>query len=328
VFAADKERFVNERYPNSEISRKQVLATLMSLSSFEESWGMDFTMQDLPELQKAFSSIISTAYSGSKTTLIRFHRYAKWRIDNGLPCADSVFKLVPDRITAMKESMVSSPAHLAKVLDAVFDDPVTGSSDIIYRVFLWMGFSGISDSEALRVTKDEVDFRTMTIHHEGFEYPIYSESKYDFRIACDINEFVEGKKRRKRCDGDEIMRGKNDTSSRSPESVLIGTIRPMVFRRFKSAEAANQNLERPLDIGYDITFSRVLLSGTFYRMYQDEINGNPPDFAEYALAEFHRAQQSDKPYKVSDANPRWGILLRLRKSAESDYNSWKKAFNL
>lgn len=328
MFMQDKIRFVDECYPDSEMSRKWILSSLSILSDYEEDWGMDFTMQEYQILQDAFNKVTAITYSGSKTTLIRFRKYAKWRKENNLPCSDGVFNLVADRAIAMRESMVASPKELATVLDAAFDDSIQGTIDVIYRVFLWMGFAGISDYEAIKVTSDDIDFSSMEIHHAGKDYIIYEESKYDFRIACDIREFKENNRYKKRIEGSEIMRGKQNKRSNPMDVVLTHTIRPTLARKLEAADQRNQASDEPLNVGFDLTFSRVFMSGTFYRIYQNERAGVKPDFEQYAIDEFERVSQSDKPYKVSQTNPKSAILLRLKKSAESDYSNWKKAFLL
>lgn len=328
MYDEDKIRFVNECYPGSEDSRKWVLSSLKILSDYERRWGFDFTEQEYELLQDAFNKVTVITYNGTKTTLIRFRKYAKWRIANDLPCSDAVFRLEADRTIAMRESMVPSPNHLARVLDATFDDPVIGSIDVIYRVFLWMGFSGLNDIDAIKVTDNELDFSSMVIRHSEKTYPIYNEAKYDFRIACDLREFSENKRSRKRIDGHEIMRGKENKRAQPLEVILVKTIRPTLARKLEAADRENQKSALPLDLGFDLTFNRIYMSGFFYRLYQQELNGNPPDFVQYAHDEFERAERSDKPYKISPSNPKSAIILRIRKSTESDYNNWKRAFSL
>lgn len=324
----DKKRYVEECYPKSEVSRKQVFATLRLLTDDELTLGKDFTLFELDELQQAFDRINTVSYSGCKTVIIRFKRYVNWREQNGLPCTRNVYKLQVNPKIAIRSSMVPSPSALKKILDYVFDDPVQGTIDVIYRVFLWMAFSGLRDVEAVKVKRSDINFAKMRILFGDNEYPIYDESRYDFRIACDLMEFIEPKRSRKRIAGDEIMRGKDNRRASSAEDSLRSTIRPMLVRKFEAANARNLESNDGMDSGLELTYNGVLNSGVYYRLYELERLGQIPDFSEYAIAEFERNAESDTPYKVSPTNPRAAIILRLKKSAESDYNNWKKAFDL
>ena len=329
MFEKDKIRYAAECYPRRANSRKRILSSLLLLKEYETEWNMDFTMQDLDKLQAAFNNAVSTSKVGAKNALTRFRKYAKWRTENNLPCTQNVFKLEIDRLVSIRESMVSSPQHLARILDIVFDDSVLGTMDVIYRIFLWMGFSGIDDIEAVTVTRQELDFKQLLIRHNGNTYAMYRESRYDFRIACDLTDFLDEDAYISRSNGDTIMRGKSGKEPLTPSRYLLTVIRPTLARKFELATQQNLDLDSPEDIGLDLSFHRVYMSGVFYRLYQQELIGNPPDFYEYAQKEFEQTQLSDKPYKISPTkNPKAAIILRLKKKIETDYVIWKQAFNL
>ena len=325
MFDDDKRRYVDEVYPgkSSGHSRYSVLSTLMLLNDYEIKWGSDFTLQTLSELQPAFNEVVSSTWYGANSTLQRLKKYAFWRKANGLPCGNDVFALCVDRSVVIRESMVASPEALAVLLNAVFDPPSMATTDIIYRVFLWMGYFGIDDRSAIRVEASDVDLKEGRIRMTSGEHIICPDAIDDFISACCLTTFARGHKQVARAEGNTIMRGFRRID---PDTMLVNTVRPTLARRLGAAAKANRVRSNPIPVGFDITFNRVFMSGLFYRLYEQERLRVRIDFARYAEEEFERAQASGKPYSVTSGNPKTAILLRLRKSIEADYAGWKQAF--
>lgn len=328
MYSRDKKRYVEQTYPNSPESQQVVMHSLLVLKGYESDWGMDFTVVPIEVLQPAFNRVVSTRWIGATATLNRFKQYALWRRAQGLPCGDGVFELRINPSDVIRESMLSSPVQLAMLLNAAFDPPFMHTIDIIYRVFLWMGFSGLEDRQAISITADCVNFDRMYIETTAGDYPVYEESLEDFELACELRAFVHGEKRVPRADGNRIMRGKLTNRKVNTDAMLTHTIRPTLTRKLAAAADVNRNRQKPVPVGFDITYSGVYLSGVFYRFHELERLGIPPDFDLYARAVFDRAQASDRPYRVSIRNPKAAVLLRIKKNTATDYANWKRAFNL
>ena len=305
-----------------------MLHSLTSLKNRESEWGMDFTMAPIEKLQPAFDLMVSATWIGATNTLRHFRQYAQWRKKHGLPCKDAVFNLRINQTIAIRDSMVSSPEQLAILLNTVFDPPSMHTIDIIYRVFLWMGFSGLQDRQAVNVISDEIDLERMVIETPAGEYSICDESIEDFGLACALHTFTQDGRVFQRAEGDRIMRGKRSNRKVNTNAMLIHTIRPTLTRKLASAAQDNQERQFPLHVGFDITYNKVFLSGVFYRLHERERLGKPLNFERYAQDAFERAQAGDKPYKVSVHNPKAAVLLRIKKSAATDYANWKRAFGL
>ena len=331
MFDADKRRFVEERYPDSELSRRNILGTLLSLSSYEEQWQMDFTLQSLEPLQAAFNQVSGVTFNSAQETLFRFRRYAAWRREQGLPCGDAVDHLVIDTIAAIRRSMVGSPQQLKQVLDYVFDATDMETSDIIYRVFLWMAFVGLPYYETIEVTDKQVDLRNERIYHGGQAYVLPEESLGDFAAACRLTKFYESRGRCfPRVEGDRIMRGKQNKRTKSLKELLATSIRPALSRRFAAAkkryDGYDEKKGQPALIPLDLTFERVFSSGNFYRIYQRELKGIPIDIDGYAVGEIDRKAMAGKPYAISEKQKRSVVLTQIRTAFREDYNNWKQAF--
>ena len=327
MFNADKRRFVEERYPDSELSRRNILGTLLSLSSYEEQRQMDFTQQSLEPLQTAFNQVSGVTFNSAQETLFRFRRYAAWRREQGLPCGEAVDHLVIDTIAAIRRSMVRSPEELRRVLDYVFDTPDMETSDIIYRVFLWMAFVGLPYYETIEVTDKQVDLRNERIYHSGQAYVLPEESLGDFAAACRLTKFYESRGRCfPRVEGDRIMRGKQNKRTKSLKELLATSIRPALSRRFAAAKKRREENDQLAYMPLELTFERVFSSGSFYRMYQRELRGFPFDFDDYAVNEVDRKAMAGKPYAISEKQKRSVVLTQIRTAFREDYNNWKQAF--
>lgn len=330
LFAEDKIRFVKEKYPNSEVSQKAVLSTLMLMDDYELKRGEDFSQFDLDFLQQCYNEITvknaTASHFGTSNILQRMKLYVKWRKLNGLKCTDNIERVVIDRDESIRSSMVSSPRDLKRALDIIFDDPVLGTSDVIYRVFLWMAFAGMNDIDAVRVTKYDIEFEAMIIRYNHVDYPVYDDSRYDFRIACDITEFREksGKhgRYRKRLTGDEIMRGTANIRFLSPEDSLVKTIRPTLANMVRAAKnKVASSDDRPANpVALDLTYNKVKTSGLFFRWHERERLGVSPDFQSYIRNSHSGNMESKKNSSSSN-------FMRSCRAIESDYNNWKKAFH-
>lgn len=327
MFDADKRRFVEERYPDSELSRRNILGTLLSLSSYEEQWQMDFTQQSLEPLQAAFNQVSGVTFNSAQETLFRFRRYAAWRREQGLPCGDAVDHLVIDTIAAIRRSMVGSPQQLKQVLDYVFDATDMETSDIIYRVFLWMAFVGLQFYETIEVTDKQVDLRNQRIYRSGQAFVLPEESLGDFAAACRLTQFYEPRGRCfPRVEGDRIMRGKQNKRTKSLKELLATSIRPALSRRFAAAKKRHDENDQLASLPLELTYERVFSSGQFYRIYCQEKKNVPFDFADYAVGEVDRKATTGKPYAISEKQKRSVVLTQIRTAFREDYNNWKQAF--
>ena len=329
-----KKEFVAQ-YSESPATRKLAQSTLRLLAPFEREWGMDYTLQSLPELESAVNQIIGVRRQSAKVAMTILQKYAQWRKDNGHPTGDAIFSVELDTINQMRQHMVSSPTHLKMILDAAFDPPTMETADCVYRALLWMGFAGLTATESVQVRAEDVRMKDMTILYEGIEHPIYREAISDFENARSLDSFVDIKlrdgnaiyRRIKRAEGTEILRGKSNTRTKPPEQMIRSTFRPMLARKLAEAEKRNDNLDQPANLSFDISYDRVYMSGIFYRAYEKERFGISADFVEQAKRELERRKKRMQPKSIT---PRYEqkTLQTVIHDYKQDYEAWKKAFEV
>lgn len=339
-----KARFIHECYGDSSLStRKFASYVFAAMYNYEKEWNTDFSEQPTEVLQNAVNNIIGIRRQSGEHTLKVLQDYVRWRKRIDPSTGDGIFDVYVDTVNKMRERMVSSPLHLRRILDDVFDSVHEDSSDCVYRAFLWMGFSGISAEDAICVTSDDVNLQFMEIRRNGQTYPIYRESLQTFIQVCTLTYFtdckvIRGKNvycRTERAPGNEIMRtSTNFLGGQDGRDPLRSSIRPRIARMLSDAESRNENRESSerLNLNYGISFDRVYLSGVFYRAYEAERAGTSPDFTEQARLKMERkkakAVDSDKqPYKETKYNSENKVMSRITRELAADYEAWKKAFS-
>lgn len=335
-----KADFIDERYGTASLStRKFASSVLTAMHPYELDWGTDFSEQPADVLQKAVNDIIGIRQQSGEHVLKVLQEYVRWRKEiEPDSTGDGIFDVYIDTVNKMRERMVSSPLHLQRIMDDVFDKTRENSSDCVYRAFLWMGFSGIRADDTICVTSDEVDLQLMEIRHNGETYPIYRESVPVFIRVCTLTEFTDHKMIRgkstpcvtERAPGNTIMRmSENFLSRQGSRDPLRSTIRPRLARKLSDAQRRNdeRNPNEKLNLNYDISFDRVYLSGVFYRMYEAERAGAVPDFTEQAEMQIRSRKANGKTYKESPHNNERKVVLRIARELAADYEAWKKAFS-
>lgn len=116
-------------------------------------------------------------------------------------------------LSKVKRQMISSPLHLQRVLDEVFDKESEETIDVIYRCYYWMAFGGIKEDDTLLVKASDIDFANMEIAYKDTHIPLYREALPAFHKAAELNSFRYKNPNysrtiiRDRVPGDTLMRG-------------------------------------------------------------------------------------------------------------------------
>lgn len=175
----------------------------------------------------------------------------------------------------VRKQMVTSPLHLQRYLNEVFDPEGDETIDNLYRCYYWMAFSGIREEDTLSITASDVDFMDMSIRYGENCVPLYRESLPAFHNAVELPGFLykhpnyAKEIRRDRVPGDTIMRGVRATTKTM-------SIRSMLSHRSAAALQDGKTKQQ-------LSFYRVWMSGLFYRMYERERAGIPVDFSDAAV---------------------------------------------
>lgn len=326
---SQKMAFVNSR--NQPTTKKFVTQIFNWFEPYENKWGMDLALQSAEVLQPVVNELSGLRSKSTELLLIMLKEYVKWLKNNGYPYSRGIYGVQIDSIEKVRSQMISSPAHLVEVMKKVdtglkkkdgsaifrgFDSAELETVDIIYRVFLWMAFSGLYDAEAIQVKDSDVDLDKLVINFDGKKFKIYQEAKLDFEKACCLTDFnyihPHYETRRKRVDGNLIMR-----SMRSEEIDLM-TIRPIVNKKLNpKTEGDKSRLKSKL------SYNKIYLSGVFYRMFEQERMGKKVDFAKLVARDMENTE-----YTMSATRTRNTIANKLEREYKADYERWKCAFDV
>lgn len=287
------------------------------IASTEEKYDTDFAcMTD----EQALEAINSLGYLRSASLEFRIgvlRQYVRWNISIGMPGVNSnIIELEATDVSHLRKKLVKNPMHLAQILNAIYAPVSDGTTDNLYRLYIWLFYAGMNDEQVFKCTKDDVDYKNMSICVDGEYFPIYREYIDVVVFCCDAEEITERR---------TIVTKSRSKSPRIPGNELYrGVIQN------KNPNSARSNIAARLASEYhkgtvDVMLSRTTLtfSGMFYRMYERETMGFPIDFTNDALR-----IMKGKNYKIvgnRTLNVKRGRIVR---DLEDDYGLWKEAYNL
>ncbi len=287
-----------------------------ALEPYEEEWGADICTQPLDRVKPVVEKFCGMRDQSKARPLYILRGYAEWCVAHGVPDARlDICEIRDIGEDKMRRQMVKVPAQLQVYLDAVFDPEDDETTDTNLRTFLWLAFSGMRDTDILRLRSGDVDFRRMKVLFEGAEYPLYAESILSVsnsaqltRFAYRHDNYANGLSYIDRIPGDLLMRGIRAVPS-------LQSIRVKITQK---ARQARESGKTTLELGY----YRVWLSGMFYRKWTEEQAGKPVDFSAEA-----RAVMGDRVYRLDKGrNTQSAKFRELVRNYEIDYQRWKTTF--
>lgn len=313
-----KTKFIRD-YTQSINTAKMATSIFNSFSPYEECWQADLCTKSAEELQPVIDNVLALRMQNQWGSMSILKKYVRWCVANKVPNAcDGMLHITMVGLDKVRRQMVSSPVHLQKCLDEVFDSEQDYTIDNIYRCYYWMAYAGIREEDTMWVKMSDICFSEQCIKFKDTNYPLYRESLPAFHNAVELNYFVHRHPKykkpvtRPRIDGDVIIRGMKS-------SMNLATIRSTLSRRM--ADAEKQALTE-----VKLSFFRVWISGLFYRMYERERAGFPIDFSGVATD-----MMAGKTYKIEGVNKRIKIShIQNRKAQDymDDYQRWKLAFSI
>lgn len=307
-----KESFIRD-YTNNLVTASGCVNLFNRVEKYEERWGDDVCTRSVSELQPMVDDIIGLRTTARCARLIVLREYARWCISNGIPGAsDSIFRVNTAAVSKVKAQTVFNPAELQKHLDILFLPEDKESVDCIYRCYMWLAYCGIEEDDAFKIACENVDFDNMVINYQGKRFPIYKESVAAFKNAVNLKQFAYihplyfNVVMKDRASGNNLLR------------TTANNCNPQSFKtEISRTEKANEKLT-----GKRLSYSRVKLSGLFYRAYIQELLGDTIDFL--AVAE---EQMSGKEYKLdSGRNTRDAKKRQIARDYLDNYRRWKLAF--
>lgn len=309
-----KKQFV--RGYTESLKTAHVASTVFNaFEKYETAWGADLCTKSKDELQPVIDKIVGLRSRSKWMTLIILKEYVKWCIAMKVPDAcDGMLHIDVVGLDKIRHQMVSSPLHLQRYMDAVFEPESSETIDNIYRCYLWMAYGGIDEDDTILVKNEDVDLVEMVIRYKMTRVPIYREAIPAFRNAVSLDSFVYkhpnyNSVRRDRIPGDTIMRG------------IKATSKIMTMRGILSKKNIIAIKEGKTDL--QLSFYRVRLSGLFYRVYEMERVGVSPDFSKTALR-----VTDGKTYSFKGREKIEHKQNRIAKDYIEDYRRWKLAFSI
>jgi hypothetical protein len=303
-----KERFIKEQTSLKSV-RAVYVSTFKTTEQFEEAWGADICTRPAEDIQQVLNQLAGLR-KYSTLRIDALIRYIKWCCSNGVAGAQEGYVgLTASNIEKVKERTVTGPRQLQLVLDAVFSPETDLGSDNIYRTYLWLGFSGLTEEEALTLRCDELDFARMVINHNGRVYPIYREAVPALKVCAESTHFIVPRSHQRvlsktqRVSGNLLLRGvKTQPSART----IRYTVRVCVSNAF------DQGL-----ISRRISYTRAWYSGVFYRMYESECAG-----VDIGIDDVVDEMVEGKEYSGSLTSRK----TRIKNALFEDYLNWKHTF--
>lgn len=308
-FTPFKREFI-ENYTISESNEKAFTDMFNRLAPFEIKWGKDICNMPSDDIENVFGEITGTRVTSRNSIKSLLLCYLNWCIKHGyrdeslgVPSLDST------NLGLIQRRMVSSPEHLQRLMDVIFDPEDKCTYDNICRCYFWLAFMGFKEQDALQVSIDDVDLDNVCVVYSDRRYIIPTDGCDAMQKCKTLNWFVDSAFGRKasRDDSKQLLRGKSNTNHNSINSMLKTKFR----NAKKRAEANGSNFD------IEISYSRILLSGEFYRVYINECAGNILDFTKLAIESgTGRTRQSMTAAKQKASG----------KYYKQDYEQWKLAF--
>lgn len=309
--------FIKHKYKFDSSSAKLAMATFEICAPFEEEWGADICTRSAEEIEPVANKLIGLRSQSRWPRFNILKSYVQWCQAIGVPdVCDGVFNVKFDELSKLRTQMVRNPAHLQKYLDEICEPESENTVDITYRCYYWMAYGGIDEDDIPKITVSDIDFGEKIIKYRNTAVEIYRQAWPAFDKAIHLTEFrwrgrtdKDGNSLiRERSEGYAIVRG---ISGEPDKNVMRATL----------SRRAKQRAELGLT-EMRLSYSRVWMSGLFYRMYQEELATGIVDFSDVA-----RQFMDGKTYSFEDDRMAIDAKRRkIQKNYMNDYQRWKAAF--
>lgn len=316
-----KSRFISD-FTTSVSRQASIKAMFDMLEKYEIKWNADFCTRSKDEIAPVVEEVAG-GRAVSQQKMIFLRAYVKWCCDNGVAGArNDLFLLKDIGLEKMKHRMVSSPTHLQRYLDYVCYPLREETNGCIFRCYFWLAYSGIAEEDAFSIRVSDIDLNNSIIFFHGVEFPLYKESLPAFKQCIEATRFkvfhATGDRYLDRAEGDILIRGTNGVMSDKGMKVEATRKSRNPYATTVLGKPKNDDLELHL------CYSRLWLSGVFYRTYELEGAGITPNFMGLA-----RRQSEGKTYDLSAGrNLPEAKIRRIARNYQTDYYNWKRVFSL
>lgn len=314
-----KERFVKQ-FTDSIKTRYSCLQLFNKLEPYEVEWGADLCTQSADTLTPIINGLIGLRSTSRYNCMSILTNYAQWCIENNIPGAsDGILNVELDNIETVKHQTVKNPKHLQKYLDEICIPESRQSADNIIRCFYWLAYAGMNEDDIFLVKTSDVHLDKMEVIYNGESYNIYREGIEALKNCSQLKQFVYINPNyasdkivyMDRVPGDILIRGIKGTFSKQGMRVALSKKSKECLKPDKITGKPKTDLK--------LSYYRVWLSGVFYRMYENELAGDKPDFK--SLAD---TVSAGKEYNLSSGrNTQDAKRRKLASEFAADYRRWK-----
>lgn len=305
------------RYYTSSINTAKVCNTVFdAFEPYEQKWEADLCTKSTEELQPIVDTLVGFRARSKWMRLIILKDYVKWCMASNVPGAcDGMTHINATGLDKVKHQTVSSPAHLQRYLDILFEPENDETIDNIFRCFYWLAYLGIPEEDIFTIKCSDVDLGNRVVYYKNEEIDIYKEAFKAFKNCATLTQFLyinpsypsNNAFYRDRAPGDTLIRGFR--------SITLMSMRAMLSRRSKEKID-----EKSTDL--KLSYYRVWISGLFYKMYYERENsGMSVDFSDAA-----ERFMEGKIYKLDSGRNKPSAKKRqIAYDYLEDYQRWKLA---
>lgn len=293
---------------------QKAVAVFNHIEPFERALGKDICTFALDELQdtvnKCFPLRAATRVGHWKI----LRDYLKWCWVGGIDGAkDHTDKISIAAIEKIRTQMVSGPSTLQEVLDQVFQAEELHSTEDAVRLFCWLIYVGMPDTQTVALKTTDVDLDSNSVlAPDGERYDLPDEAAASLRSCATQTSFMyihplhSEDRALPRCDGDQLLRGLRAEAKLPPIKRSISVHMKEAVQKGKTKVW--------------LSTERIAVSGLYYRTYEQERLGISVNFKAIAreIARSDGYGSPDKPMTDSFISDKARMLSR-------DYQAWKLA---
>lgn len=319
-----KERFLAE-FTNSENVRNAYRLIFRQTEKTEAALDKDVCEMtpDDEGCRELATKLVSFRGESKDKRLYLLKQYVRWCVREGIPGASEAFLGVqPSWFVRIREKMVGSSADMLRHLNEAFEKPEAKTVDIVFRCFLWLGFMGLDEDDAVGLKIGGVDIRSGTVIVETEEerktYPIPDEAAADFSLCRSLDFFYRF----------SAVYLAPAPIQRTPSVQFLRGIRSETTRDYLAhAISVRQKKKRAEDRSVRVlSYTSARISGYFSRMYEMERAGVSPDFSTIVSLEIDKADE--KRDGTKPGTPRAQREYVKKKAYSEDYKYWKYVFGI
>ena len=304
-----KERFLASA-TESENTRNVYRNIFKTAEKTERKLGKDVSAMTPEEGKEIAAELVGLRGDSRVKRLYLLKQYVRWCVRERVEGATLDFlKITANDFAGIREKMVSGPEDLRQRLDDIFGKTEEDTVRNTYRLYLWFGYMGVPESDAISARTEDLDLTSRTITLRGTVYRIPDAAVPDFRSCATLTEFVfphPGYNRTsfvKRYAGDELLRGIRSAPNAQ-------NLRASVARAQKGSEG-------------NLSYTSLALSGLFRSTYERERAGIEPDFSGIARRSAEDAAEKNGTNNADYVNTRTAII---KSAMRNDYERWKFIF--